>query len=454
MSFPAIDDLLLRKLDRPTPRYTSYPTAPTWRDDFLAPQHGIALARAAQDAGPLSLYVHVPFCREMCSYCGCNVVVSKDQARAGRYVEVVIEELALLAQHLGARRQLSRVHLGGGTPTFLDERQLERLMQGIRAHFSIEPGAELAIEIDPVVTRPSQIELLAQLGFRRMSLGVQDFDPAVQDAVNRHQTVEETARAVAHARAVGFTSVNFDLIYGLPLQRPETWSDTIARVIALAPDRLAVYSFAYLPEQRPNQRRLPSAGVPFGRAKLDLLRIAYDALLAAGYDSIGIDHFARPDDELARARRDRRLWRDFQGYTVRRAGDTVAAGVSGISTLDGAIVQSMKHIGEHAGAVHAGHLPTERGLFLSDDDRARRDIITQLMCNDWIDLGAGAETRFAPELARLRVLEDDGLCTLRGGEITLTPLGRLFARLPAAAFDAYLPQSAPCVAGPRYSQTV
>jgi len=453
-SLPTVDEDQLARLDRNAPRYTSYPTAPTWQEDFTCADHSDALAQAARRSGPLSLYLHIPFCREMCSYCGCNVVVSRSSERAGRYVDMLAAELVLLGRALVGRRQLARVHLGGGTPTFLDEAQLERLWHAVlAAGFEVAPDAELAIEIDPAVTRASQIQLLAQLGFNRVSFGVQDLDPDVQAAVNRVQSIDETAAAVASARAAGFSSVNFDLIYGLPRQRPETWAKTLAEVIAMAPDRLAVYSFAYLPDLRPNQRRLPAVDIPTGAAKLTLFRMAHELLTDAGYQAIGMDHFARPDDELARARRERRLWRDFQGYSVRRATDTVAAGASGIATLDEAIVQAPRSLGKWAEAVRTGRLPTERGIRLDADDRRRRDVIVQLMCNDWVDLGADGEEYFAAELERLRAHQAEGLCVVSGTEITLTPLGRTFSRVCASVFDTYLPAS-PDERRERFSRTV
>jgi oxygen-independent coproporphyrinogen-3 oxidase len=449
-----IDEERLARLDRSAPRYTSYPTAPTWKESFTRADHREALATAAQRGGPLSLYLHIPFCRELCSYCGCNVVVSRSSERAGRYVDMLAEELGLLGRALAGRRQLARVHLGGGTPTFLTEAQLEQLWNAVlAAGFEVTPDAELAIEIDPAVTRASLIQLLARLGWNRVSFGVQDLDPGVQAAVNRIQTAEETAEAVATARAAGITSVNFDLIYGLPRQRPETWARTLDQVIEMAPDRLAVYSFAYLPDLRPNQRRLPSAEIPHGAAKLELFRIAHERLTAAGYEAIGMDHFARPDDELARARRERRLWRDFQGFSVRRATDTVAAGASGISTLDEAIVQAPRALGKWAESVRTGHLPVERGIRLDAADRRRRDVIVQLMCNDWVDLGADGANAFAHELEQLRAYQAEGLCTVDGTEITLTPLGRTFSRLCASVFDTYL-RAPGAATSSRFSRTV
>jgi len=454
-AMPVLGGERLARLDQSAPRYTSYPTAPTWRDDFGAADHAAALAAAAARGGPLSLYLHIPFCRELCSYCGCNVVVSKSPERAGRYVDMLAAELELLGRALADRRQLARVHLGGGTPTFLDESQLERLWNAVlAAGFEVAPGAELAIEIDPAVTRASQIQLLTRLGFNRMSFGVQDLDRDVQVAVNRIQSTEETAAAVATARAAGVTSINFDLIYGLPRQRLETWERTLDQVIEMAPDRLAVYSFAYLPDLRPNQRRLVSADIPTGANKLALFRLAHERLTAAGYEAIGMDHFARPDDELAIARRERRLWRDFQGYSVRRATDTVAAGASGISTLDEAIVQAPRGLGKWSEAVRQGRLPGERGIHIDADDRRRRDVIVQLMCNDWVDLGADGTTYFASELERLRVYEAEGLCVTAGSEITLTPLGRTFSRLCASVFDRYLGDERQGGGRARFSRTV
>jgi oxygen-independent coproporphyrinogen-3 oxidase len=437
--FPTIDDALLARLDRPAPRYTSYPTAPYWTDAFGPAQAAQAIEQAALEKDePLSLYVHVPFCREMCTYCGCNVVVSKDPERAERYVDTLIAELRLLGAHLGDRRKLARVHFGGGTPTFLSIAQLERLWRGLTDELVVLPHAEMAIEIDPVATTTAQLDLLASFGFNRISLGVQDFDPEVQRTVRRIQSVEETGRMVEHARARGFKSVNFDLIYGLPRQTHDTWAETLRQVVKLDPDRMAVYSFAFVPDARPNQRVLPVADIPRGRPKLELFAQAYDTFVDAGYRPIGMDHFARPDDELSRASDEGRLWRDFQGFTVWRAADTVGVGTSSISTLSNAIIQDEKHVGQHAQLVAAGTLPVERGIWLSDDDRRRRDAIISIMCNDRVDLGADATTYFAPELERLRALADEGLCSVDGTVVTLTPVGQLFSRNVALVFDTYL----------------
>jgi oxygen-independent coproporphyrinogen-3 oxidase len=434
---------LARRLDVAAPRYTSYPPVPMWRQPFGPDEHAAALREAARAAEqPLSLYVHIPFCRERCTFCGCNVVVTNDPDKADRYLDVLALELALQARLLGGRRRLARLHLGGGTPTFLDEQQLERLWRAITAFFTVDDGAEVALEIDPAVTRASQLRVLGQLGFNRISMGVQDLDPAVQEAIHRIQSYEETAAAVETARQSGFRSVNLDLIYGLPRQTEASFARTLDRVATLEPDRVAVFSLAYVPDARPNQRRLPIHEMPTGEAKLRLLEQAQQRLTRLGYCAIGFDHFARPDDELARARHDGTLWRDFQGYTTRRAAATVAVGVTGISDLGGAYVQNGKSIAEYARAIAEGRLYTERGMVLDDDDRRRRAIIVDLLCNGRADLGEDAATTFGRELSSLRGAQDDGLALTDGRFVELTGLGRTFARNVAMLFDAYLQRGA------------
>jgi oxygen-independent coproporphyrinogen-3 oxidase len=447
----AIDNALLRRLERPAPRYTSYPTVPEWSDSFGADDYHVALSRVVTCAfESLSLYVHIPFCRELCSYCGCNVVVTRDPARVERYLDAVIAELALVAARLGGRRALGRIHFGGGTPTFLDESQLERLWSAIVSGFSVAPGAEVAIEIDPVVTSAAQLTQLAGFGFNRISMGVQDFDPVVQAAVQRRQSIDETRVAIEHARAVGFGSVNLDLIYGLPHQTEASFARTMDAVVALAPDRVAAFSFAYLPEARPNQRRLTLAALPTGVAKLRLLAVAQEQLAAADFRAIGIDHFARPDDELARAAAAGRLWRDFQGYTTHRASATIGIGASAISDFGDAYAQNHHLLGRYESAIAAGAPATVKGRWLSDDDQRRRAVIVQLMCNGAVDLDSDGQAYFAPELAALAAEERDGLVSIRGGRLTLTALGRVFARNVAMAFDAQLAGAQPR----RFSATV
>jgi len=448
---PNVPDELIRRYDVAGPRYTSYPTAPMWSEAFGPDAYVAALERASSDPTPLSLYVHIPFCRELCTYCGCHVVVTKSADRIERYLDAVEREIALVAERLGSRRAVTRLHWGGGTPTTLDVRQLERLHRTLTDHFRFEPDAELALEIDPVVTSAEQMEALARLGFRRLSMGVQDFDPSVQEAICRTQTVEETRAHVERARALGFESVNFDLIYGLPRQTPASWAKTLDEVAALRPDRVAIFSFAYVPDVKPQQKRLGMFGLPSPNDKLALFRLAHARLEAAGYRAIGMDHFALPGDELARADENGTLWRDFQGYTVQRGAETVAFGVSGIGFVGGAYAQNVKSIGDHRDAVFAGRLPIERGIVLSDEDRLRRELITTLMCRFAVDLPIGRD--WSAELARLAPMAADGLVRLSPNRVEVTHTGRLFVRNVAMAFDAYL-HAQDASARPRFSRVI
>jgi oxygen-independent coproporphyrinogen-3 oxidase len=435
---PPLSNDLIQRLDIPAPRYTSYPTVPEWGP--LGPADArAALARAGADGAPLSLYVHIPFCKEMCTYCGCHVIVAKDPRKADGYLDLVRREAELVRAALGHRHPISRLHLGGGTPTFLDERQLAELHAMLSASFDFLPDAELAIEVDPAVTRASQLELLGQLGFRRISMGVQDLDPEVQRAVARIQTEDETRATMEAARRHGFASVNLDLIYGLPRQTPTSFAHTIARIAAMRPDRVSLFSFAYVPTVKPHQRRLPVADIPEGSAKHELFRIGFDGLVDAGYRAIGMDHFALPGDELASARDRGTLWRDFQGYSAGRGGaGTIALGVSGISDVGGAYLQGVKTLPRYADALARGELPVVRGLHRSADDDRRRAIIGELMCNLRFTFAPGEASRFAPELERLQARVADGLCTVDGDTIQVTPLGRVFVRNVAMVFDAYL----------------
>lgn len=449
-ALPSLGAELVKRLDVPGPRYTSYPTVPLWTDGFDGDAYRAALEEAAEvEAEPLGLYVHIPFCRERCTFCGCNVVIAKDPARADAYLDQVAREMTLVAGYLGRRRGLSQVHWGGGTPTFLNEAQIARLWGTIREHFQPGDEAEVSIEVDPMATTESQLALLAELGFNRISFGVQDFDPRVQDAINRPQSVVTTRRMMETARELGFGSVNFDLIHGLPHQTPESWARTIETVLSMRPDRLAVYSFAYVPDVRPHQRRLPMLGMPTGLEKLNLFKLAYETLLDGGYAPIGMDHFALPDDELSVAQRERRLGRNFQGYTIRAAADVVAFGVTAISDVRGRYAQNYPQLGKYGCAVGEDRLATVRGITTTADDRRRRAIITSLMCNFWVDLGPDAETEMADELARLSPMQEEGLLTIDGSEIELTPLGRLFVRNVAMVFDSYLDK-----AGATFSRTV
>ena len=436
---PALTDEQIRHFDIPGPRYTSYPTAPEWTTSFGPDdlRDRLVAAGRVDPAEPLSTYIHIPFCKELCTYCGCNVVIAKGPERADAYVDRLEREMALAAPLLGERRGLSQIHWGGGTPTFLSEAQLSRLWAAIRDHFALLPDAEVAIEVDPAITTHEQLDLLRSLGFNRLSMGVQDFDPEVQDAVNRIQSVEETHALLRHARSLGFKGINFDLIYGLPKQTAASWERTLRQVTEMRPDRMAVYSFAYIPDLRHHQRKIDADALPRGGAKLDLFRQTYRVFTEAGYRPIGMDHFALPDDELARAQDARRLGRNFQGYTVKSATDVVAFGVTGISDVQGAYAQNVRPLKLYYDAIDAGRFATERGVLLTAEDRTRRAIITQVMCNFFVDLG-GYEGDFSWELRHLRELEGEGLVTLSGSQVEVTPLGRLFVRNVAMTFDTYL----------------
>jgi oxygen-independent coproporphyrinogen-3 oxidase len=437
---------LIRKYDRPGPRYTSYPTAPEWSPEFGAARSLEHLARAERQGGPLSLYVHLPFCREMCRFCGCNVIATHDRSRADHYLDVLEKEVALVAAHLPTRRTVSQLHWGGGTPTFLDQRQLTRCHELLARVFAFAPDGEKAIEIDPAITTRAQIETLARLGFNRISMGVQDFDDRVQQVVGRIQGEKETADLVEAARRNGFGGVNLDLIYGLPYQTPETWRRTLERILAIHPDRMAVFGFAYVPWAKPHQRLLPQEALPRTEQRVELFLAAVEAFTRAGYRLIGLDHFALESDELARAQSAGTLFRNFQGYTVRPADDTVAFGMSAISDVGGAYAQNLHRLRDWAAAVERGELPVERGVALSPDDLMRRAAINQVMCQLRLDLrevearyGREARASLSADLAGAeKELEADGLVTFDGEVLRVTALGQLLVRNVAMLFDAYL----------------
>jgi oxygen-independent coproporphyrinogen III oxidase len=437
---------LIKKYDRPGPRYTSYPTAPEWTDAFGEAQYVDHLARAEKEGGPLSIYVHLPFCREMCRFCGCNVVATHDRTRADSYLDLLEKEVALVAAKLPTRREVSQLHWGGGTPTFLDEKQLVRCHEILARHFAFTKDAEKAIEIDPAITTRSQIETLAKLGFNRISMGVQDFDAKVQEVVGRIQGEKETADLVQAARDHGFRGVNLDLIYGLPYQTPETWTSTLERILAIHPDRMAVFGFAYVPWSKPHQRLLPQEALPKTEQRVELFLGAVEAFTKAGYRLIGLDHFALESDELARAQEGGYLYRNFQGYTVRPATDTVAFGMTSISDIGGAYAQNAHKLKDWGELVSAGKLPVERGAAMSGDDVMRRFVINRVMCLLRLDLrevaeqfGGGARKAIEENLrGGVKELEADGLVTFDGEVLKVTPLGQILVRNVAMLFDAYL----------------
>jgi oxygen-independent coproporphyrinogen-3 oxidase len=439
---------LLERYDRPGPRYTSYPTAVEFHTGFTERDYRERLAAAAAVDAPLSLYLHVPFCETRCSYCGCAVIATTKREVAATYLEYLQRELGMLAEALGARRRVVQCHWGGGTPTYLSPAQIAALDATVRRHFDVAPDAEKAIEIDPRVTTPRQIALLRRLGFNRLSFGVQDFDECVQHAIGRHQTEAQTRHLYWAARDAGFDSINFDLVYGLPLQTLESFRRTLAGVVDLLPDRIAVYSYAHVPWMRAHQKAIDPLDLPDASTKRALLARAVDAFTAAGYVSIGMDHFALPDDELAVAARERRLHRNFMGYTVRPAPDSVGVGVTAIGDVAGAFSQNHKTLARYYEAIDAGRFPVERGYTLSADDEVRRYVIAELMCNFHLDgealrgrFGVDLEERFAPELDRLRQPGGpaaDGLVRVERGGLTVTDVGRLFVRNVCMVFDTYL----------------
>jgi oxygen-independent coproporphyrinogen-3 oxidase len=441
---------LLRQYDRPGPRYTSYPTAVEFNPSFDDEAYRRRLASAAAaESEALSLYVHLPFCEARCTYCGCMVIITQKREVAVRYLDYLEREIALLAEALGNRRRVVQHHWGGGTPTYLTVEQIARLDATVRRHFDLDPDAEKAIEIDPRVTTREQLELLRSLGFNRLSMGVQDFTPDVQEAIGRHQTETLTRDLFEFARNIGFTSINVDLIYGLPKQQLDTFRRTLDSVVGLGPDRIAVYSYAHVPWLRPHQKTIDPATLPDAALKFELFGAAIETFLGDGYEPIGMDHFARPGDELAEAAAARRLHRNFMGYTTRPAADMVGVGVSSIGDVRGAFAQNEKKLPPYYAAIDAGRFPIERGYALSDDDLLRRYVITQLMCNFHLDraavesrFGVEFDRYFAPELEELGAAHGpvaDGFLTIGREALEVTARGRLFVRNICMTFDKYLP---------------
>jgi oxygen-independent coproporphyrinogen-3 oxidase len=443
---PSIPAEMLARYDSAGPRYTSYPTAVEFREDFQEPDYLRALERAdAGGAAPLSVYTHLPFCERRCAFCGCHSFATTRKEVAEPYLAHLLAEMDLIAERLPHRRKVAQFHLGGGTPTYFSPSQLDRLVAGFARSFEFLPHAELAVEVDPRVTGEAHLDLLARLGFNRVSMGVQDFSPEVQQAIGRGQTREQTTILVARARQHGFAGINFDLVYGLPAQRPESFAQTLAETVALRPDRVAVYSFAYLPMVRSNQKSIDVGAVPDRDTKFQLLALAREAFLAAGYQAIGMDHFALPSDELAVAQREGRLSRNFMGYTVNPGDDTLGFGVSAIGDVRGALVQNEKRLAPYYRTIDSGHLPVQRGYARSRDDEIRRDAILSLMCNFTVNRAA-LEARygivfadyFRETLAKLAPFEADGMCRLDERGLHAIGLGQIFVRNLAMCFDAYL----------------
>ncbi|MCG6896109.1 MAG: oxygen-independent coproporphyrinogen III oxidase [Thiocapsa sp.] len=438
---------LIRRYDQSGPRYTSYPTAVEFDESFGIAAYRAACERSNQSGRPLSLYFHIPFCDTVCFYCACNKIATKDRSLAPPYLERVHRELALQAELFDSARVVEQLHWGGGTPTFLSHDQMMELMEVTRRHFTLADDeiGEYSIEIDPREADAAGVALLRRLGFNRMSLGVQDFDPRVQAAVNRIQTEAETMAVLEAARAEGFRSISIDLIYGLPFQTPDSFARTLERIIAVDPERLSVFNYAHLPERFKPQRRINAADLPAPEVKLDILQSTIERLTDAGYVYIGMDHFARPDDELALAQQAGTLYRNFQGYSTHADCDLIGIGVTSIGKVDNTYGQNRRGLEEYYDDLDAGRLAVFRGIELTRDDLIRRDMITRLICHFELDIPsaeAAWEIRFddyfADALSKLRGMAGDGLLELDECQIRILPRGRLLVRNICMAFDAYL----------------
>lgn len=446
------DEALIQKYNVKGPRYTSYPTALLLRSGYTAEK---ALNALRQSGPNLSLYLHLPFCRQLCYYCGCNKVISRDQSKADRYLAYLQQEMAFY-QQATAHQQVSQLHLGGGTPTFLDEAQLRLMMQSLRQHFQFASDAILSIEIDPRSCDLKKLALLRELGFSRVSFGVQDFDAKVQQSINREQSFALVQELVLGAKILGFSSVNLDLVYGLPFQHTTSFAQTLEQVVELNPDRISLFSYAHLPERFAAQRKIPTEALPDGREKLALLALSVEKLQQAGFLAIGMDHFAKANDSLALAQQQGVLQRNFQGYTTDNADALLGLGVSAISQVDSEIWQQQKDLNQYYRDIDSKGNSIDKGMSLSRDDLVRADLIASLMCNFRLDIAAFADKwqlqfsqYFQQSLLQLAECEKDNLVCWQGNVLTVTPQGRPWVRVIAACFDAYLLNSTE-----RYSKVI
>ena len=447
MQSPGMTPELIARYDQRVPRYTSYPTAPHFRPDITAETYASWLGELAQDK-PLSLYLHVPFCAELCLYCGCNTAVTRSYKAVASYVECLEREIGLVAQNLPGRMAVSHIHWGGGTPTILSPDDLRRISWHLDAAFAILPDAEIAVEIDPRTITPEHVKALAASGLNRASLGVQDFDPKVQETIKRVQSFEQTAQAAAWLRHAGVTGLNLDLMYGLPFQSVESVERSVDLALRLDPDRIALFGYAHVPWMKRHQALLPEEALPDAVAHVEQREAAADALVRAGYVQVGIDHFARPDDPMARRQKDGRLHRNFQGYTTDEATALIGFGTSAIGSLPHGYIQNAPTTVAYREAVLNGRLPIVRGVALSEDDRLRRTIIERLMCDFSVDLDEIASefrwsaSDFASEIRAIDELAEDGLVVRDGFTLTIPDEGRALVRNVCAVFDRYLESGA------------
>ncbi|HEY3135486.1 MAG TPA: oxygen-independent coproporphyrinogen III oxidase [Blastocatellia bacterium] len=447
-----VSPALLDKYNQPGPRYTSYPTAPEWDDNFGEAELREAFreANAKRSSAPLSLYFHIPFCESLCLYCGCNVLINKRHEVALPYLANLKLEIDWISAEVDRTRMVEQLHWGGGTPTYLSPDQIEDLCSYIAESFSFSPTAEISIEVDPRVTTEDHCRALKRVGFNRISMGIQDFDPLVQKTVHRVQPYEETKRLFDYCREIGFESINIDLIYGLPHQTAESFSDTVDKIIAMNPDRIAVFSYAHVPWMKKQQGSFARL-LPGGFEKFRIFSRAIQMLTAAGYRYIGLDHFARPEDEICKAQDERTLHRNFQGYTTKAGCDLYAMGVSSISGLEDVYAQNWRDLPRYYQAIAARRWPTMRGIRVTEEDKLRRSVINRILCHTVLvkseverDFGINFDEHFATELERLAELECEGLVRLNDGRIEVAPLGRIFMRNIAMVFDEYVNRPEAC----------
>jgi len=442
----AVSTAMLNKYNQPGPRYTSYPTAPEW-DDTFGPDDLLDAFRKANrkpQPAPLSLYFHLPFCESLCLYCGCNVVISKKHEVVLPYLDHLRREIDLVSSEVAPSRRVEQMHWGGGTPTYLTPEQAEEIFSYIKGRFEFSDSPEISVEIDPRVTSREHCRTLRRVGFNRVSMGVQDFDPLVQKTIRRVQPFEDTRALYEYCRELRFESINIDLIYGLPHQTAASFGDTVTKVIQMRPDRIAVFSYAHVPWMKKQQGSF-ARFLPEDLEKFRIFSRAIEMLTEAGYRYIGLDHFALPGDEIAAAQDERTLHRNFQGYTTKAGCDLYAMGVSSISALEDVYAQNWRDLPRYYGAVGAGGLPTMRGVRVSEEDKLRRSVIDRVLCHMVVvkseierEFGINFDAHFRTELERLREFERDGLVRMDGNRIEVEPMGRVFIRNIAMAFDAYL----------------
>jgi oxygen-independent coproporphyrinogen III oxidase len=449
----------LAKYNRPGPRYTSYPTAPVWNDAFGPEDLERVHEKSDLARAPVSLYMHIPFCESLCLFCACNVIIQKDKSVAPPYLGVLKRELDRVSRNVSKQRSVVQFHWGGGTPTYLAPAQIEDLFGAAQEGFHFAPDAEIGIEVDPRVTSRAHLETLRRLGFNRLSMGIQDFHPDVQKAINRIQPFELTRDLISSARALGFDSINVDLIYGLPHQTPERFGHTVEQILDLDPDRVALFSYAHVPWLKKQQGAFASF-LPGGMQKFEIFRTGMLKFLEAGYLYIGMDHFAKPGDELAISQQNRTLHRNFQGYTTKAGADLFGMGVTAISGIQDAYAQNHRDLPSWEKAVADRGIATMRGYHLSDDDRLRRAVISRLLCHTIVikdeisrEFGIDFDQYFAEELRRLEPLREDALVVLEPGQIRTTWLGRIFIRNLAIVFDPYL-EKQQLAAKPLFSKTL